>query len=47
MRPRTGPGPCHGGDDAIVVAESLGSLAPLKIADATVAPLTAAVVPSA
>ena len=35
------------GDDAIVVAESLGSLAPLKIADATVAPLTAAVVPSA
>ncbi len=35
------------GDDAVVVAESLGTLAPLRIADATVAPLTAAVVPSA
>jgi voltage-gated potassium channel len=35
------------GDDAVVVAESLGSLAPLEIADASVAPQTAAVVPSA
>jgi voltage-gated potassium channel len=35
------------GDDAVVVAESLGTLAPLQIADATVAPMTAAVVPSA
>jgi voltage-gated potassium channel len=35
------------GDDAIVVAESLGSLAPLEMADITVAPRTAAVVPSA
>jgi voltage-gated potassium channel len=35
------------GDDAVVVAESLGSLAPLEIADATVLPRTAAVVPSA
>ena len=35
------------GDDAVVVAESLGSLAPLELADATVAPQTAAVVPSA
>jgi len=34
-------------DDAIVVAESLGSLAPLEISDASVAPRTAAVVPSA
>jgi voltage-gated potassium channel len=35
------------GDDAIVVAESLGTLAPLEMADATVGPRTAAVVPSA
>jgi voltage-gated potassium channel len=35
------------GDDAVVVAESLGSLAPLEIADTDVAPRTAAVVPSA
>ena len=35
------------GDDAVVVAESLGTLAPLEIADATVVPQTAAVVPSA
>jgi voltage-gated potassium channel len=37
------------GDDAVVVAESLGTLAPLEIADATAAgaPQTAAVVPSA
>ena len=35
------------GDDAVVVAESLGTLAPLEIADITVAPQTAAVVPSA
>jgi voltage-gated potassium channel len=35
------------GDDAVVVAESLGSLAPLEIADVTVGPQTAAVVPSA
>ena len=35
------------GDDAIVVAESLGELAPLKLRDATVHPQTAAVVPSA
>jgi len=35
------------GDDAVVVAESLGSLAPLEVADATVVPVTAAVVPSA
>ncbi|MGZ9160600.1 MAG: potassium channel family protein [Candidatus Limnocylindrales bacterium] len=35
------------GDDAIVVAESLGTLAPLEMSDATVAPRTAAVVPSA
>ena len=35
------------GDDAVVVAESLGSLAPLEIADATTVPVTAAVVPSA
>jgi voltage-gated potassium channel len=35
------------GDDAVVVAESLGTLAPLEIADVTVAPQTAAVVPSA
>jgi voltage-gated potassium channel len=34
-------------DDAIVVAESLGSLAPLEISDVNVAPRTAAVVPSA
>ena len=34
-------------DDAIVVAESLGSLAPLEIPDANAAPRTAAVVPSA
>ena len=35
------------GDDAVVVAESLGSLAPLELADATIVPVTAAVVPSA
>ena len=35
------------GDDAVVVAESLGSLAPLELADASVVPQTAAVVPSA
>jgi voltage-gated potassium channel len=35
------------GDDAIVVAESLGTLAPLEISDVNVAPRTAAVVPSA
>jgi voltage-gated potassium channel len=35
------------GDDAVVVAVSLGSLAPLKLQDATVAPRTAAAVPSA
>ena len=35
------------GDDAIVVAESLGTLAPLEMADVTVVPQTAAVVPSA
>ncbi len=34
-------------DDAVVVAESLGSLAPLEISDTAVAPRTAAVVPSA
>lgn len=35
------------GDDAVVVADSLGSLAPLEVADMTVVPATAAVVPSA
>ncbi|MFP5341731.1 MAG: potassium channel family protein [Candidatus Limnocylindria bacterium] len=35
------------GDDAIVVAESLGTLAPLVIGDVLAAPRTAAVVPSA
>lgn len=35
------------GDDAIVVAESLGRLAPLEIGDALAAPRTSAVVPSA
>jgi voltage-gated potassium channel len=35
------------GDDAVVVAESLWTLAPLEMADATVIPQTAAVVPSA
>jgi voltage-gated potassium channel len=35
------------GDDAVVVADSLGSLAPLEISDVTVVPRTAAVVPSA
>jgi voltage-gated potassium channel len=34
-------------DDAVVVAESLGSLAPLEIPDVTAPPRTAAVVPSA
>ncbi len=34
-------------DDAVVVAESLGSLAPLEISDTSVAPRTASVVPSA
>ncbi len=35
------------GDDAVVVAESLGTLAPLEMADVTVVAQTAAVVPSA
>ena len=35
------------GDDAIVVAQSLGTLAPLKMHDLHTAPQTAAVVPSA
>ena len=35
------------GDDSIVVAESLGELAPLELADINVAPRSAAVVPSA
>jgi voltage-gated potassium channel len=35
------------GDDAVVVAESLGSLAPLKLHDLNPAPLSASVVPSA
>jgi voltage-gated potassium channel len=35
------------GDDAVVVAESLGTLAPLEMADINVVPRTAAVVPSA
>jgi len=35
------------GDDAIVVAESLGTLAPLKLHDINVVPKTASVVPSA
>ena len=35
------------GDDAIVVAEGLGSLAPLKLHDINTAPMTASVVPSA
>jgi voltage-gated potassium channel len=35
------------GDDAIVVAQSLGTLAPLKMRDVLAAPKTAAVVPSA
>ncbi|MFL5674915.1 MAG: potassium channel family protein [Chloroflexota bacterium] len=35
------------GDDAIVVAEGLGSLAPLQLRDATVVPRTASVVPTA
>ena len=35
------------GDDAIVVAESLGTLAPLEMADVNAVPQTAAVVPSA
>lgn len=35
------------GDDAVVVAESLGTLAPLEIADMNQAPRTASVVPSA
>jgi voltage-gated potassium channel len=35
------------GDDAIVVAEGLGSLAPLRMHDNTTVPQTAAVVPSA
>ena len=34
-------------DDAVVVAESLGTLAPLEMADINAAPRTAAVVPSA
>jgi voltage-gated potassium channel len=35
------------GDDAVVVADSLGSLAPLEMGDALAAPRTSAVVPSA
>jgi voltage-gated potassium channel len=35
------------GDDAVVVAESLGTLAPLEISDVNAIPRTAAVVPSA
>ena len=35
------------GDDAVVVAESLGTLAPLEMADVNAIPRTAAVVPSA
>jgi voltage-gated potassium channel len=35
------------GDDAIVVAESLGTLAPLKMRDATMPPQSASAVPSA
>jgi voltage-gated potassium channel len=35
------------GDDAIVIAESLGTLAPLKLHDLNTMPRTAAVVPSA
>ena len=35
------------GDDAIVVAESLGTLAPLKMRDATAPPQSASAVPSA
>ncbi len=35
------------GDDAIVVAESLGVLAPLDLREVTDVPRTAAVVPSA
>ncbi len=35
------------GDDAIVVAQSLGSLAPLKVSDLNTAPRSASVVPSA
>jgi voltage-gated potassium channel len=35
------------GDDAVVVAESLGSLAPLEIGDILAVPKTASVVPSA
>ena len=35
------------GDDAVVVAESLGQLAPLEIADVNVTPRTSSVVPSA
>jgi voltage-gated potassium channel len=35
------------GDDAIVVAEGLGSLAPLRLHDTTTVPQSAAVVPSA
>ncbi len=35
------------GDDAVVVADSLGTLAPLEMGDAMAAPRTAAVVPSA
>ena len=35
------------GDDAIVVAEGLGTLAPLKIRDVTTVSRTASVVPSA
>ncbi len=34
-------------DDAVVVAESLGTLAPLELHDITAPPKTASVVPSA
>ena len=34
-------------DDAVVVAESLGTLAPLELHDITATPKTASVVPSA
>jgi voltage-gated potassium channel len=35
------------GDDAIVVAQGLGTLAPLKLHDINSAPLSASIVPSA
>jgi len=42
-----GPVVLDSGDHAIVVAQSLGTLAPLKLHDLHTAPRTAAVVPSA